>query len=281
MGCLDAARGSFTLSIALFAMACGPDRRPASGWAGTMDTLSSGAVVVNSPSSGMWDSSSMWRIEEQVVIGAQEGEGPDVFGGVVSVEADRGGRVYVLDRVASEIRVFEHDGRFVRSFGGAGAGPGEFRMAAGMSWDPEGRLWVADLGNARFSVFDTTGQLLASYPRRLSNVSDLRVRWHGGVDTAGRPYDYGTSRDGHLRLLRLAPATTLTSTLAVTDTFQVPAYDVPARSGDRCPCRSHPKWCAIWICGTMSGGVSIATTKSFSRRLGVIRSGSSGGPSYR
>jgi len=53
------------------------------------------------------------------------------------------------------------------------------------------------------------------------------VRWHGGVDTAGRPYDYGTSRDGRLRLLRLAPAATLTSPLAVTDTFQVPVYDVP------------------------------------------------------
>jgi hypothetical protein len=224
---LGAARGSVTLSIALFATACGHDGRGSGGWAGTTDTLSSGAVVVNNPSSGMWDSSSVWRIDAQVVIGAREGEGPDVFGGVMSVEADAAGRVYVLDRVASEIRVFEHDGRFVRSFGGAGAGPGEFRMAVGMSWDPEGRLWVADLGNARFSVFDTTGQFLASYPRPLSNVSDLSVRWHGGVDTAGRPYDYGTLRDGHLHLLRLVSAGTFTSTLAVTDTFEVPVYDVP------------------------------------------------------
>jgi len=215
------------MGVALFTMACGHDGTPVSGWAGTMDTLPGGVIIVDNPSSGIWDSSSTWRIDEQMVIGAQEGGGPDVFGSVRGVEADLTGRVYVLDRIASEVRVFNRDGQFVRSVGRAGGGPGEFRMAAGMSWDSEGRLWVADMGNARFSVFDTTGQFLASYRRPLSNVSDLRVRWHGGVDTAGRPYDYGVSRERQLRLLRLESAKTLPSTLAVADTFHVPVYEKP------------------------------------------------------
>ena len=156
---------------------------PALAWRGSVDTLPGGVIVVRNPAAGMWDSATAWRVEEELRIGAADGEGPDVFSDVRDVAVAADGRLYVLQSTAKRVSLFDREGRFVRAFGGAGGGPGEFENPIGLQLDPSGRLWVSDPRNARYVLFDSAGGVLGTHPRRLSLWG---WRWDGRFLGDGR-----------------------------------------------------------------------------------------------
>lgn len=181
------------IAVVLVATGCGGERR-VSTWAGQVDTLPNGALHVRNPAAGMWDSASAWRLVEDLRIGSEDGEGPDVFGAQLLLAVDDDGRIFVLDRQAFEVRVFDRNGEHVRTFGREGEGPGEFRRPNGMRIDGEGRVWVVDPGLARYSVFDTAGQFTRSYPRQIGSFGFI---WGGEMDSEGRLIEQDfSSRDG-------------------------------------------------------------------------------------
>lgn len=156
------------LGILLLLPACGTElgSRPTV----RVDTLQSGTLVVHNSARGMWREGSAWMLTDAVTIGSQNDSGNAVFGQVADIALDWGGRVYVLDRTAAEIKVFASDGSYIRTIGRAGQGPGEFALATGMRFDPRDRLWVLNQGNQRYSVFDTSGALLREFPRRMAAI---------------------------------------------------------------------------------------------------------------
>ncbi len=199
--------------------ACASNERSTGGaWRGTIDTLASGTIVVHNPQTGIWDSASAWRIEEELRIGSAEGEGPPAFNQIADLQVDSLGRIYVLESQAQEIRVFDSTGRFVRTVGRKGRGPGEFAQVIGMRWDPAGRLLVVDQGTARYTILDTVGRMLATRTRPLSGW--FTWRWQGGLDSTGRVYEWyrqpgAMERDALLRY---------DTTFKAADTFPLPAY---------------------------------------------------------
>jgi hypothetical protein len=179
--------------------ACGAVQ-DAAGWTGTVETLPNGVVRVANPEQGIWAPGEEWVLQEDLRIGRMEGEGPDLFGAIADLEVDSLGRIYVLEGQAEEIRTFDADGRYVRTFGRKGSGPGEFESAAGMDWDAEGNLWVVDQRNGRYVVFDTTGTFLRTQRRRISGQVSP---WPGGFLRSGELYDYAWSFDGASHLVRV------------------------------------------------------------------------------
>jgi hypothetical protein len=161
---------------------------PASGWGGTVDTLSSGQIAVYNPTGSLWSVGDGWLLDEEIRIGTLDGTGPDMFGAITDFEVDRYGRFWLFEGQAQELRVFAADGRFVRAVGRQGEGPGEFNRVIGMDWGADGNLWIADPSNNRLSVVDTTGVFVASHP----TIGGVVVQpWPGGFDDAGRFYTYG------------------------------------------------------------------------------------------
>jgi hypothetical protein len=177
---------------AVFSLAaCSGSPAPAA-WGGTVDTLATGVVLVSNPETGLWASGSGWRLVEELRIGSALDEGPAMIGNIAAIEVDEDGRVFVADRHASEVRIFDRDGRHVLSFGRKGGGPGEFEQIAGMGWGPDGHLWVRDMQNARFSVFDRSGAHLTDHRRQGGFVM---LPWPGGFDAHGHVYDVGMAPD--------------------------------------------------------------------------------------
>ena len=86
---------------------------------------SSGVVVVVSPD----DPAASLRIGEEpdLVLGGLGATGLDAFGDVVDVVVAGDGSIWVSDRQALAVQVFEPDGTHRMSVGGGGDGPGEFR----------------------------------------------------------------------------------------------------------------------------------------------------------
>lgn len=120
-----------------------------------------------------------------------------MFSNVVDVSIDPLGRAWIADGQESTLRVFDDEGRHVRTVGRKGRGPGDFGSIAGMQWDTADRLWVVDIGNARFAIYDTAGVLLESKPRQ-SLIN--RAPWPGRFDRQGRLYDVdgGLAPDGSI-----------------------------------------------------------------------------------
>lgn len=169
-----------TTLLALLA-GCSPGEDTAR-WRGTIDTLSNGAVVVRNEGGHVWDSTTAWRLVEDLRIGTA-GEGPASFNRIVTLEVSPDGRIYVVEGQAQEVRVFDSTGGFVRTIGRSGKGPGEFVSANGLAWDPDGRLWVVDQKGERYTLFDAAGRVLETHLRGLAFYGG---RWEGAVDTAGR-----------------------------------------------------------------------------------------------
>lgn len=128
------------------------------------ERIPEGAERIVNPAEGRWGPEERWGLTEELRIGSLRGDGADVWGTVASLVVDPGGRLFVLDSQASEIRVFSPDGEHDRTFGREGAGPGEIDLGVALLLPPEGDLWVHDARNQRFSVFDTAGTYLRSHP---------------------------------------------------------------------------------------------------------------------
>lgn len=71
----------------------------------------------------------------------------------VSLEIDRSGRLYVLDRHAGSVNVFSSGGRFEYDFLVRGKARGQLWYGAHLLFDWAERLCVVDEGNAKIAVF--------------------------------------------------------------------------------------------------------------------------------
>ena len=90
----------------------------------------------------------------------------DMSGGLqeptdVSIAAN--GDVFVLDKEATKVFVFDAQGKPKLDFGGPGTGQGQFDDPESLAVLPNGRTLVADTGNNRIQAFDSSGQFLFQF----------------------------------------------------------------------------------------------------------------------
>ena len=104
------------------------------------------------------------RFNEAFVIGENE---PDsvkyYFSSPTEVKTDNAGNIYIADRETSNIRVFDENGTYVRSIGGAGKGPGEFESIATFHINDQNQLIVFDGVNQRITRFSNKGEVMSTY----------------------------------------------------------------------------------------------------------------------
>lgn len=180
------------LVAALVAASCAEHPRQPD-WSVTTDTVDGVVQVVNTPP----ESGPLPTLvaEEELRLGTVEGGGPASFGRIRSIAVLPDGRFAVADAQAEEVRIFDHSGRHLRTFGGEGAGPGELAGMQGVHLDHEGMLRVAEQANARLSVFDPETGFVTSYPLRLYSYA-FRGPWDAVVDSAGRTLVVSSGRYG-------------------------------------------------------------------------------------
>ncbi|HUE76662.1 MAG TPA: 6-bladed beta-propeller [Longimicrobiales bacterium] len=144
-------------------------------WQGTI-TDSAGIALVTNSGAGLWGTGEGWTVEEEVRIGTAAGEPEYQFGLIVGIDVGEDGRIYVMDQQASEVRIFDADGRFVSSIGKPGAGPGELGPAAGPVFvGPGDTISVPDASQQRLTRFTSEGEPAGSYS--LPMTGGIPVKW--------------------------------------------------------------------------------------------------------
>jgi len=71
----------------------------------------------------------------------------------VGLEIDEFGQLYILDRHAGDVRIFDQQGRFKSVFSGKGKREGQLWYPSALAFDWAQRLCVVDEGNARIQIY--------------------------------------------------------------------------------------------------------------------------------
>ena len=102
-------------------------------------------------------------LEEELSIGGEDQEGNIVLFEAGNVLVDDAENILIVDRRDFNIKVFDPEGKLIRSIGKKGEGPGEFQRIGYLAFVPDGRLLVMDFQARRTSLFDKAGEFISSH----------------------------------------------------------------------------------------------------------------------
>lgn len=94
-----------------------------------------------------------------LVVGELDGDSDYLFQRIASVRLMPDGGVAVADWGTFDVRVFDEEGRIVRTLGRRGEGPGEFQLVTEFRVEPNGGLSAYDARLYRLTTFGPAGQL--------------------------------------------------------------------------------------------------------------------------
>jgi hypothetical protein len=143
-------------------------------------TDSAGVTIVSNPEQGVWSDADRWAVEEDLRIGALEGDPRLQFGEVGGIAVGSDGSIHVLDVQALHIKVYSPEGQYVRTVGGPGGGPGELgprlrRSSFSLGMGRGDTLLVQDLRNQRVNRYAPDGSHLGSV--QVSLEEGIRLLW--------------------------------------------------------------------------------------------------------
>jgi len=104
-----------------------------------------------------------FQIREELSIGVSEGDTEYIFSRISAVAVDDREKIYVLDYNEAELKVFDRDGKYLKTIGRRGQGPGEFSSPFSMGITAENTIMVHDLMNRRINYFSFEGKFINSF----------------------------------------------------------------------------------------------------------------------
>jgi hypothetical protein len=96
--------------------------------------------------------------KEVLVLGADESAPKEyLFNLITDICTDSKGNIYIAEKKMAKVRVFDENGKFIKSIGRRGQGPGEMLEITCMTVDHKDELIVVDRMNRRFTRFSNMG----------------------------------------------------------------------------------------------------------------------------
>jgi len=103
-------------------------------------------------------------LKPDLVIGRQAKNEEYMFYDLRSVQVDDQENIYALDWKEIKIKVFDKNGKPLRSFGQRGQGPGEMSMPTRMVISPGNNLIIDDMGNSKLIFYSLDGMFIKEIP---------------------------------------------------------------------------------------------------------------------
>jgi len=103
-------------------------------------------------------------LQHELTIGEDDTDPNSMFSQLRSLQVDDQDNLYVLDMKETKVKVYDKNGKFLRSFGKKGQGPGEIDRPYRMEMSGDNRLVIADMGNNKLVYFGLDGSLVKELP---------------------------------------------------------------------------------------------------------------------
>ena len=129
-------------------------------------------------------------LTEELRIGDPPGKEGYVFAALRAVQIDDEGNIIALDSKDMCIKIFDKNGRHIRTFGRRGQGPGEIQSPVNMHLAGGKEIAILDFRNNRISYFSKTGKSIREIPlkknRLLNCIPDSRGNLYGEISVLGK-----------------------------------------------------------------------------------------------
>jgi hypothetical protein len=103
-------------------------------------------------------------LQHELTIGEDDTDPNSMFSELRSIQVDDQENIYALDMKETKIKVFDKNGKFLRSFGKKGKGPGEIESPIRMEMTRDGKIVIDDMGNNKLIFFGLDGTCLKELP---------------------------------------------------------------------------------------------------------------------
>jgi hypothetical protein len=159
-------------------------------WNGTIEE-EDGITVVKNPKKPMYGENIL-ILEEELSIGEFEGKEELMFQQIRYIAVDEQENIYILDRNAGDIKVFDKMGKYLRTIGRKGQGPGEFILPGQVFIQDKKELLVYDDGDRSFSYFTLDGDFIKSKNVSKAEALEAKINSKGDFTFATMGYSKET-----------------------------------------------------------------------------------------
>lgn len=143
--------------LVIFLVSCGKQE---TDWAGTIKEVD-GVVVVKNPLEPIYGEEA-FSLEEELVIGEAERSEEYMFQSIYMLDVSDIGDIYDLDFKAQHVKVFNQNGKYLRTIGRPGQGPGELFFPRSVDYTSYDEVVVGTANNITY--FSPEGEYLKSLP---------------------------------------------------------------------------------------------------------------------
>ncbi|MCX6564326.1 MAG: 6-bladed beta-propeller [Candidatus Aminicenantes bacterium] len=189
------------LALSFFAAATAAflsGREPQTAWKGTI-VQDGGVLIVQNPKTPIYPGEIL-TLKEELSIGGGAADPNKTFSDGGGLDVDDAGRIYLTDLNECCVRVFDPDGKLIRTFGRMGQGPGEFRQPFYVSVCPATREVLVTDFMFGMHLFDMDGRFIRKIGTERPFMARLDSRGrvvylHSTVDDKGNA-EFETRRAG-------------------------------------------------------------------------------------
>jgi hypothetical protein len=146
-------------------------------WTGTVENRD-GVAIVENAGKPVYENSIL-RLHEEISIGKAEGAEEYLFSSINGYDVDQEDNVYIIDGSAAQIRVFDRQGRFLRTIGKKGQGPGEFQYPLFIQISNQEEIFIFDVFVNKLQRFSKAGLFINAVLSRVPGINLIKVDSEG------------------------------------------------------------------------------------------------------
>jgi len=129
-------------------------------------------------------------LKPDFTIGLETEDANYVFSSLQHTQVDEQEYIYAADWKETLIKVYDKNGKHVRSFGRKGQGPGEIGLPFYLGIFQGNKIVVNDQANAKFIIYSREGELLKEIPTgKYRSVTRFKVDSEGCIYAISRTFD--------------------------------------------------------------------------------------------
>jgi hypothetical protein len=129
-------------------------------------------------------------LKEDLTIGKDTEDVNYMFSGLQHMQVDEDEYMYAADWKETKIKVYDKNGKHVRSFGRKGQGPGEIGLPFYLGIFQGNKIVVNDQMNGKFIIYSREGELLKEIPMgKYRSITRFKVDSEGNFYAISRTFD--------------------------------------------------------------------------------------------